>query len=335
MSDATAVKPGNQADISSGSQGANASAPVQSSSQTSDATQGASQSAAKAASPSVAERKEKTTKGMTNLIIEQIRSLIEINVALNGKVKEITAKLDSYDKGIKSINEQVKGFDDRISKIESNMEKFIGLYEIVTNKYNPFLEEDDKQKFQKMSEKDMFTGIDLAKLKDDAKKVISDIMAQEGKSASGVTVAVDDLTKNIEKTKGSVPNDVTLPEEELKKKLGKDFEKVSLDNFGIQKKDDAAPVVSNQDAELEKLSSEFHFTLKDGRMIKTLPELAMILDDMDNDTFSHHVNDQKNDFYEWIKHSMDPTFAEEIKSVKNKKDLKKTIMSHIQKVTSK
>ena len=94
------------------------------------------------------DKKEKTTKGMTNLILEQIRSLIEINVALNAKTKEITGQQEIMEKSVRAMEITVKGFDERIGKLEANMEKFIGLYEIVTNKYNPFLDAKDKNNFK-------------------------------------------------------------------------------------------------------------------------------------------------------------------------------------------
>jgi len=69
--------------------------------------------------------------------------------------------------------------------------------------------------------------------------------------------------------------------------------------------------------------------LKDGRLIKNLVELTQMLTDMDDETFNHHVNDAKNDFYEWIKHSIDADFSEQIKFEKNKSGLKNKIQEYI------
>ncbi|MBN2881160.1 hypothetical protein JXM83_03840 [Candidatus Woesearchaeota archaeon] len=277
-------------------------------------------------------KKEKTTRGMTNLILEQIRSLIEINVALNTKVKDVTSKLESSEKNLKMMQEQVTGFDERISKIETNMEKFIGLYEMVTNKYNPFLLGGEQEKFAQNSNDDMFAGIDIEKQKDDAKKILNDLKEKQGVSVDG-TVR-DELAESLEKAQSSVPK-VEFPEENVQKS-GENIEKPDLDTFGKVKASEVPPDTEKATEEdLEELSSQFHFVLKDGTLIKSLPELDVVLGSMDDETFNHHVSDSKNDFYEWIKHSMDTSFAEVIKPLKTKKDLKEKISEHIKEIRSK
>lgn len=42
------------------------------------------------------------------------------------------------------------------------------------------------------------------------------------------------------------------------------------------------------------------FYLHNGKMLRSIDELAMELLVMDNDTFSHHVNHERNDFANWI-----------------------------------
>lgn len=52
---------------------------------------------------------------------------------------------------------------------------------------------------------------------------------------------------------------------------------------------------------LEDVRAENYFWLKDGGVIKNLKELSEIMNNMSDDTFNYHVNDQKNDFSNWIK----------------------------------
>ncbi|MFA4960730.1 MAG: hypothetical protein WC548_03655 [Candidatus Pacearchaeota archaeon] len=51
----------------------------------------------------------------------------------------------------------------------------------------------------------------------------------------------------------------------------------------------------------QEVSPEFYFYLADGRVVKSLRELAEILDMVDSWIFDHHVNAEKNDFSNWIK----------------------------------
>lgn len=46
------------------------------------------------------------------------------------------------------------------------------------------------------------------------------------------------------------------------------------------------------------------FYLKDGKTLKTLSALAKELKDMTDDVYNHHVNPAKNDFSNWVKHSL-------------------------------
>jgi len=50
------------------------------------------------------------------------------------------------------------------------------------------------------------------------------------------------------------------------------------------------------------INPEHYFVLCDGRIIKSLEELMLFLKDMDQKTFTYHVNDQKNDFSNWIRY---------------------------------
>ncbi|MGV8151434.1 MAG: acetate/propionate family kinase [Candidatus Woesearchaeota archaeon] len=50
------------------------------------------------------------------------------------------------------------------------------------------------------------------------------------------------------------------------------------------------------------VSSEYYFILKGGSSIKSLEEFAQILKNIDKETFEYHVNDQKNDFANWIRY---------------------------------
>ncbi len=53
---------------------------------------------------------------------------------------------------------------------------------------------------------------------------------------------------------------------------------------------------------LKDVHPDHVFHLKSGSTIKNLYELANELATMDEETFRHHVNEEKNDFHNWILH---------------------------------
>ena len=55
------------------------------------------------------------------------------------------------------------------------------------------------------------------------------------------------------------------------------------------------------DEDLVSIKPEEHFRLSSGRVLKNLNELLNALKSMDEETFEFHVNEQKNDFGNWIK----------------------------------
>jgi hypothetical protein len=52
---------------------------------------------------------------------------------------------------------------------------------------------------------------------------------------------------------------------------------------------------------LQNCPEENVFRVSDGRMLRNLEELHMALNEMSDDTFKYHVNEEKNDFHNWVK----------------------------------
>ncbi len=77
---------------------------------------------------------------------------------------------------------------------------------------------------------------------------------------------------------------------------------------------------------LDDVPDEHSFKLKSGKQVKNLYELALDLAGMDDETFQHHVNDEKNDFRSWILEIVnDEHLADKLSKVKDRKKMAKLV----------
>jgi len=81
---------------------------------------------------------------------------------------------------------------------------------------------------------------------------------------------------------------------------------------------------------LEEVPKGSEFYCKDGRVFRKLEELAQALKDMDAKTFLHHVNEEKNDFENWIRDVVgDIVLANRIKRAKKQSTIARAISARI------
>ena len=85
-------------------------------------------------------RKQRT---VVNLILQQIKELINITNSLNSKIKSLEPRLEAVETSVGQMKQKNEKIDEKLNDFEKNMEKFIGLYEVVTNQFNPFVESAD------------------------------------------------------------------------------------------------------------------------------------------------------------------------------------------------
>jgi len=71
--------------------------------------------------------------------------------------------------------------------------------------------------------------------------------------------------------------------------------------------------------QLGNVPKEHNFRLKDGYEIKNLYELSINLAGMNDETFMHHVNGEKNDFMNWVLHVLkDEKLAKRLAKTKDR-----------------
>ncbi len=81
---------------------------------------------------------------ITNLVMQQIKELIEIDNNLNIKIKELENRVAQNTSSIANAKSIIEEFQKKMASFDKNMEKFLGLYEIITNRFNPFVSNNEE-----------------------------------------------------------------------------------------------------------------------------------------------------------------------------------------------
>jgi hypothetical protein len=92
------------------------------------------------------------------------------------------------------------------------------------------------------------------------------------------------------------------------------------------------PITSKNDAKkvLSDVNPNHNFFVCNGHVLKNIKELPSALRKMKKDEFEHHVNKEKNDFANWIKHVIkDIKLANDLRKIKDKKNTIKKITDRI------
>lgn len=78
------------------------------------------------------------------------------------------------------------------------------------------------------------------------------------------------------------------------------------------------------------IPSDKYFYAADGSVIKHLGELPDALRNMSPGTFHHHVNSERNDFYNWV-HDVfnNKNLARKIKNIKTKETMAKKVFIEV------
>ena len=85
-----------------------------------------------------------------------------------------------------------------------------------------------------------------------------------------------------------------------------------------------------------EIPSEHYFFARNEMIIKSLSELCDALNNMDDHTYMHHVNKERNDFSEWIKDVIgDKKLAKGIRKAKTKEEVSKFISMRLERARKK
>ncbi|MBW2972582.1 hypothetical protein KY359_06100 [Candidatus Woesearchaeota archaeon] len=78
-----------------------------------------------------------------------------------------------------------------------------------------------------------------------------------------------------------------------------------------------------------ELTPDKYFVLRSGTPIRSIEELAMMLDTISDEDFGHHVTESKNDFSTWINDVFGKKdLAESLLKTKDKKESQIVLLKH-------
>lgn len=91
----------------------------------------------------------KVSNPIVNLILTQLKEVVDLVNELSTKMKEIEKTNLDVVTEFTDVKQNLSTYNGRISSLEGSIEKFIGLYEVVMNEFNPFVENDKEEKEKK------------------------------------------------------------------------------------------------------------------------------------------------------------------------------------------
>lgn len=81
---------------------------------------------------------------------------------------------------------------------------------------------------------------------------------------------------------------------------------------------------------LRDVHHEYHFITHEGKPIANIPGLLEYIRDLPAERFQEFVNEEKNDFYNWVKFAVrDDSLAEKLRHITSKEDVTREIMDRI------
>mgnify|MGYP005619837349 CR=1 FL=1 len=208
-------------------------------------------------------RREYDEAKINSLIIKQVKELIEIDTALNGRIEDIDLDISKNKKKIGEIEKKIFEILEQVRETNLRMDKLVGLYEVVTNQINPFVKKEKKQ--QQAGGEDSQQGAPEPEKHETVQPWMQE--AQEENKQLGEEQSAAQKTPR---------------QKESENRISKNAEK--------------------QAVLFKKAGGGQEFILEDGKRITSIYELIEALQNEPEEIIYKHLNSQKNDFAKWIRH---------------------------------
>ena len=325
--------------------------------------------------PQLIVREEKTHR----LVAKQVGELIELASDMQKRINALEQGKKQTKQYIERLEKRNKELEENMKVIDGRLEKFMGLYEVITNQYNPFSDKQEENSSEftssKLSVSDEITGdnqsvpVAQGTISSENKKKIDQLLAdleheEKGESKQDLE-AQDEIQERQEELSEQVKNELhglfssfeqrmrehvndsvheklhtllgdleTVLDEEVDEAIHEDTESLtSHDDIishamkELQALESSTPQeytqdtkqlqeeVSDIDDQIKAIPESLYFRLKDGRVLKSVDDLAAALEDMSMSVFTHHVNDKHNDFADWLELALKDSRGEKLRSL--------------------
>jgi type IV secretory pathway TrbF-like protein len=70
------------------------------------------------------------------------------------------------------------------------------------------------------------------------------------------------------------------------------------------------------------------FFFRDGKVAGNVQEFISHVKEISPDVFAHHVNKERNDFYNWLKDCVDPEVADDLKKAHSQRQVVEKLTGH-------
>jgi hypothetical protein len=89
--------------------------------------------------------------------------------------------------------------------------------------------------------------------------------------------------------------------------------------------------IRDADRILGDVPPEKSFWVNDGMLVRSIQDLPKVLEEMDDEIFKYHVNEEKNDFVKWIDEVIrDKELANSLRNVRKKDSMIRRIRGRIE-----
>lgn len=265
---------------------------------------------------------------LISLVIQQIKELIEIDNNLNAKIGDIEAQVKKESAEREKLAKKIDKHYLEVKELAKNMDKFVALYELVTNQFNPFLE--NQEKLEPMKKAD--DGGAEEENKEDLSE--SEKAFQKYKQEGEDKGSPQETSQNSEgsgqqnppaQTHQEEPKEEEQQETKTPETAGKDVAQDAVGSHSqgmpeVAQKEAASTAAQDEDSnpknkevdlsyhpepqkKTKVLPDHLHFQLKDGSTIDSLSSLLKFFKESDDATIAEYVTHYKNDFSAWIYHT--------------------------------
>ena len=308
--------------------------------------------------PKLKLQEERTHK----LVAKQINELIELATELNKRLVMLEKEKNENQRELERLEEENKTVIEKMDVIDRRLEKFMGLYEVITNQYNPFANEETRKSGMKLQLNDNLKGtheqvsIEQGEMSSENQKKIHQLLAeleeQEREKQHDSPNATEEATVRQKRTQEEIELELGNMfegfEERMKKYLDKslqeqlhitieslesalnkeikqavkeevvqlkrtpsmvdsaleeleELEKKATDHEAFKKMESTlTEEVHHMDDEIKAIPPSLYFRLHDGTILKSKNDLIKAIDTMSDQVFRYHVNEEHNDFADWL-----------------------------------